>query len=127
MIQIVDTNIFLRFLLNDDPQLFSEAKKIFDSAESGKTKIYFDELTTAEIIWVLLSHYHYFKEEICPKLIRLLSHAWIINPRKTILLDAITLFSKQNFSFVDCWLYSLSQAKNIDLTTFDQKLAKLKP
>lgn len=126
MIKIIDTNVILRFLLNDEPLLFVEAQKIFEDAQAGKFKIYIDEIVLAETIWVLMSYYSYTKSEVCSKLIKMLSHAWIVNPQKKIILRALALYSEKNFDFVDCWVYCLSQEEKIPLVTFDKKLKKLK-
>lgn len=126
MTRLIDTNIIIRLLTKDDPSLFLRAKKIFETGEVGKARIYLDEIVLAETIWVLLSHYRYLKEEVCPRLTKMLSNDWVINPRKTILLEALDLYSKQNFGFVDCWLRCLSKNQRIDLETFDEKLKKLK-
>lgn len=125
MIELIDTNIIIRFLTKDNPTLYSQAKIIFENAQLGKSKIYLDEVVLAETIWVLLSHYKYTKLEVCPKLIKLLSYDWVVNSRKKILIKTLTLYAQQNFSYVDCWAHCLSQNEKLSLSTFDQKLKKL--
>lgn len=125
MTQIIDTNVLVRFLTKDHSSLSLRAKKIFEMAQSGKTKIYLDEVVLAETVWVLLSRYHYPKGEICQYLINILSNSWIANPRKVVLLQALTLYSEKNLSFVDCWLHSLANETGYPLATFDQRLKKL--
>lgn len=124
MTEVIDTNIIVRFFTKDDPTLFSQAKKIFETAQSRKSKIYLDEVVLAETIWVLLSNYKYTKLDICPKLIKLLTRDWIISPRKKTLIKTLTIYSQRNFSFVDCWAYCLAQDEKLPLSTFDQKLKK---
>ncbi len=81
----------------------------------------------AEIIWLLDSFYKYSREEISNQLEKIISQPWIINPRKELILTTIELFRTTNLSYVDCWLYTVSQNLNFPLATFDRKLKKLKP
>lgn len=121
----IDTNILIRFLLADHPQLSQKAKKIFLSAEIGKTKIYLDEVIIAETVWLLTSFYKQKRGEIASQLLELISQPWIINPRKKIILECLSLFSTGNLAFIDCWVYCVSKEISGKLETFDKKLEKL--
>lgn len=125
---LLDTNIIIRYLLKDHPLLSPKAKNFFQQAKRGEVLLYIDEVVIAEIVWVLSSSV-YQKEPttIADQLKQLLASGWIINERKNVILQALNLFAKNNLSFVDCWLYVVSQNKNILLETFDKKLQKLRP
>ena len=125
--KITDTNIFIRFLTKDHKILSLQAKTFFEEAEKGKINLYADEVMIAEIIWLLDSFYKYSREEISNQLEKIISQPWIINPRKELILTTIELFRTTNLSYVDCWLYTVSQNLNFPLATFDRKLKKLKP
>jgi predicted nucleic acid-binding protein len=51
----VDTNVFLRFLTNDDPAKAKRAESLFRDALRGKIKLATSLLVIAEIIWTLES------------------------------------------------------------------------
>lgn len=123
---LVDTNVILRFLLRDDENLFKIANSIFKSAESGKTKIYIDELVVAESIWALTSFYKKDKKEVCNLLLKLFSKNWLINPRKNLIFSSLKLCVLTKLSYIDCWVYELSKLEFMKLETFDKDLLRQK-
>lgn len=123
---VIDTNILLRYLRNDHPNLALKAKKIFDKAYKNDVNIYLDEIILAETIWVLASHYKTPKSLIVSKLIEQLYFDWIINPRKKLMIKALGLFGKTNLSYIDCWIFIVNQSLKASLETFDNDLKKLK-
>jgi predicted nucleic-acid-binding protein len=121
---LVDTNIILRFLLRDDEHLFKIANSIFKSAESGKTKIYIDELVAAETVWALTSFYKQGKKDVCNLLLKLVTKNWLVNPRKNLIIESLRLCAVSNLSYIDSWIAVFSAAKKIKLETFDKGLSK---
>jgi predicted nucleic acid-binding protein len=122
---IVDTNVILRLILADDPKLSHRAKEIFDLAETGKVRIYIDEVIVAEVVWVLSSFYRQPKADVVLNLKDMISQKWIVNPRKKLVLAVLDLFSETNLSYIDAWILSVSKQQKIELKTFDQKLDKM--
>jgi len=59
----LDTNIILRFLLKDDPQLFQAVEPLFLQVEQGDLEIYIHPIIIAELIWTLESYYEYSKKD----------------------------------------------------------------
>jgi predicted nucleic acid-binding protein len=120
----IDTNILIRFFRADHPELSSKAKEIFLKAQSGEIEIYLDEIIVAETIWLLSSFYKLKKELIISQLQELASQKWIINPRKKVILDSLSLFSANNLAYIDCWVACVSKSIHATLETFDKKLRK---
>src|SRR3989344_5674091 len=121
----IDTNVLLRFLLEDNPTLYDQAKKIFKKAEDGLTKVYLDEVILAEAIWVLFSVYKIEKQMICKIMTKLLVCKWLINSRKELMLRAMSLWSKTKLHYPDCWLYVVTNNSEFELRTFDLDLMRL--
>ncbi|MEK7194504.1 MAG: PIN domain-containing protein [Patescibacteria group bacterium] len=120
----LDTNVILRFLLDDDSALSRQARKKFKDAEGGKRLIYLDEVILAETIWVLLSVYKMEKQEVCRIMTKLLTVKWLVNPRKGLMLAALSLFSKTKLHYPDCWLYTVTNNLGHILETFDLDLMR---
>ena len=59
----VDTNVFLRFLTNDDPAKAKRAETRFRNAVSGKEHLRTSLLVIAEIVWTLESFYKLEKKD----------------------------------------------------------------
>ena len=121
----IDTNILIRFLRADHPELSQKAKEIFLKAQKGEIEIYLDEIIIAETIWLLSSFYKLKKELIVSQLQELVSQGWVINPRKKIILDSLSLFSVNNLAYIDCWVACVSKSIPAELETFDNKLKKI--
>lgn len=123
--KLADTNVIIRYLLRDHSELSPKAKKLIEQAESDKYEIWIDEVVIAEVVWVLTIHYHQPKDQITLSLLDLLSLKRLINPRKSLIKEALRLFATKNLSYVDCWLLAVSKSKDLKLETFDKSLQKL--
>ena len=53
----IDTNVLVRFLVNDDPRQSRVAKELFRGAELARESLYVSSLVLLETIWVLESAY----------------------------------------------------------------------
>jgi Predicted nucleic-acid-binding protein, contains PIN domain len=121
----IDTNVLLRFLLNDHQVLSPKAKLIFLKAQEGKIEIYLDEIVVAEAVWTLSSYYQIKKEKIIETLEKLISQNWIINPRKKLILETLLLYKSKNIHYIDAWIFIFNKNIKTKLFTFDKNLAKL--
>lgn len=120
----LDANIIVRFLQNDNKELSPKAKRILELASKENRKVYIDEATVAEVIWVLSSIYESPKDKIAHQMSRLVNQNWVINPRKKTILNALQRFSNSNLSYVDCWLLEICAKYGLKLETFDKDLQK---
>jgi uncharacterized protein len=64
----VDTNVFLRFLTNDDPIKAKRAETLFRQTTKGQVLLITSLLVIAEIVWTLESFYHLSKAAIASKI-----------------------------------------------------------
>lgn len=122
--RLIDANIILRFLRRDEPTLAVRAKALFTEAQEGAFFCYLDEVTIAEVIWVLTSVYKTKREEIAHGLEALFVQEWVANARKNTILQALTFYRMSTLNYIDCWLLAVSEEKHIPLETFDVKLKK---
>ena len=122
---IVDTNVFLRLLSVEKSPLKPEAKKILLQAQQGKYTILMNELVVGECLWVLSSYYHLSKVTVVDMLKKLILRESIEIKNKHVVLNSLDMFQSCNLSWVDCFLYCQSEFLNLNLITFDDKLARL--
>ncbi|MEK7534609.1 MAG: PIN domain-containing protein [Patescibacteria group bacterium] len=123
---IVDTNIILRFLLQDIALQYNQAKKIFADAKNGKIKLIIPQIVIFEINFALKKYYRLEKEDIIEKIEPILSTEYIEVESRELFFMAIGLHRRENISFVDCFLLSKAKVEEAELFTFDEKLGKLK-
>lgn len=119
---LLDSNLLIRFLTNDDP---SKAEKVEKLLRTNKTKIYLSDVSVAETVWVLKSVYGVQKDEIVQKL-KLLFQFSAIKYNKKIIDLALANYRKFNISWIDSYLSSLNQSgKYKGLYSYDESLDKV--
>jgi len=69
----VDTNVFLRFLTNDDAVKAARAGRLFRDAVNGRVSLRTSPLVIAEIVWTLDSFYSLAKPEVAEKVEKILN------------------------------------------------------
>jgi predicted nucleic-acid-binding protein len=122
---ILDTNTFLRFLLNDIPEQSDEVSQLLSKAKRREINIYIPQIVIFEIEFALDKYYQFPKEEIVDKLGTLLATPYVNIQDSEIFQDALELFSIKNIDFGDCFLHSNSKVINSKLFTFDKDLQKI--
>ncbi len=122
---ILDTNGFLRFLLNDIPKQTEEVNKLLIKAKAKKIEIFVPQIIVFEIEFALDKYYKFPKTEITDKLRVLFATPYLKIQDKEIFQEALQLFKDKNIDFVDCFLVSNANSKNASLFTFDKNLQKL--
>lgn len=121
----VDTNYFLRFLLNDNEAQHQKATDLFLEGADGKINLITSTIVFFEIYWVLSSFYEKRKTELVEMLEKILNLNFIILSERQILFDSLSLFKRTNFNLEDCYNLYYAKSENVkNFMTFDQKLSK---
>lgn len=121
----VDTNYFLRFLLNDISEQHKQVKNLFLSGSEGKIDLITSTIVIFEIYWVLSSYYEKEKTEIAEVLEKILKLTFIELEERELLLNSLKLFVRADFDLEDCYnLYYAKLQKADSFKTFDKKLEK---
>lgn len=114
--QLIDTNVILRFILNDNAEMSKHATKVIESGAYTKPEV------IAEVVYVLKSVYSTPKDKI-KSIIRGLSDIIRIENADCVIY-AIDLFSSTSLDFVDCLLVAYHTLNSETVFTFDKKLNK---
>lgn len=123
MIELLDTNIVLRFLVGDNKLQQEEASDIFKEAESGKRKILIKSIVVAEVCFVLESFYKKSKEEVADSMEIFLSQKWLkVEDRQSLL--TMWQWYRENLHFVDSYLLACAKLGKSKILTFDKTLNK---
>jgi predicted nucleic-acid-binding protein len=118
----VDTNIFLRYLTNDDITLANKIEKIFKKAFSGKLSLVTNAFVIAEVIWVLESYYGLSKEEVEAMTSKIINTRGIEIKDAHLLLKAIDLYVSKNIDFIDAYNAVYMKEHNlVRVLTLDKK------
>ena len=123
MINIIDTNIILRYIVGDDELQKIKARKVFLEAKKGKIKLQIKTVVISEVCYVLESFYKKSKDEIADKLETFLSAKWLKVEDRQPLLSMWQLY-RENLHFVDSYLLACSKLNKSKILTFDKTLNK---
>ena len=97
----VDTNVILRFLTGDPPEMAAQAGALFGAVDREELVLVMDEIVVAEVVWVLHSFYGYPNADIARVMQELLSHPGLEADDKPGLLTALHLIAEKNIDFAD--------------------------
>ena len=118
----IDTNVFLRFLTNDDPAKAKRAETRFRNAVSGKEHLRTSLLVIAEIVWTLESFYKLEKKDVAEKVATILNTPNLACPEARLIRLALDLYVEQNIDFIDAYhSYHLKEEGLPKIVTFDRK------
>lgn len=122
---ILDTNAFLRLLLNDIPEQADKVSQVISKAKQSKVRLSVPQIVIFEIVYVLTKFYKFPKDKIIDKVETILKSPHLDIQDQNIFLPALQLYAKQNLSFVDCFLLSQAKESNASIFSFDKELLKL--
>ena len=118
----VDTNLFIRYLTNDDPVKADRVEKLLDQAAGGSVKLVTTELVIAEIVWVLESYYEMTNVAIAPLVRGILATPGLEVINGALVGRAVELYEGQGIDFIDGYIAAIMEKNGIDeLYSFDRK------
>lgn len=118
----LDTNIFIRYLVNDIPSQVDKVEKLFDLAEQDKIRLVTGPPVFFEIAWTLKSFYGFDKYRIYDCLSGILGIYGLEVLDVEILLEALELYKESNVDFSDAYISVSSEKNNADsIATFNKK------
>jgi predicted nucleic acid-binding protein len=114
----LDTNVVLRFLLDDVPEQTKKATRTIE-----KNKVYVTDVVAVEVVYVLEKVILLSRQDIAKLVTDFLSFANVVhNPY--FLLEVIQLYKHHpSLSIVDCYAAAEAKAYNNQLVTFDKRLS----
>jgi predicted nucleic-acid-binding protein len=122
----LDTNILIRYLVQDDDQQLAAAKKLIRSALAAGETLFVPITVTLELEWVLRSNFKFTKEQITLTLSSLLSAAELSFESESAAEIALALYKKSNADYSDCVHIALAHiAGEGPLWTFDRAASKI--
>ena len=122
MKKLLDTNLLIRFLLNDNPK---QAQAIQNLLETSKEFLVLTDVSFAEIIWVLTSYYKLPKTQIVEKLKHILTLT-VIEANKPCLFKALANYESHNLDYINAYLAAYAQGKKIrEIYSYDRDFDKL--
>ena len=120
----IDTNLFLRYLTDDDPAQADRVEQLLDQAAAGEVKLVTAEMIMAETVWVLESSYGLSKGQIAPLVRGILATPGLEVLNGGLVARALDHYEALNVDFVDGYIAAVMEKQGIeDLYSFDKKHA----
>jgi predicted nucleic-acid-binding protein len=120
----IDTNILIRFFVQDDPDQCLRVDEFFQSL-STRDPGFVALVTLAEFAWVLQRRYRVSKAQFIDYLEQLFNSSEIVLENEAALKQAMVRFGSANAGFADCLIERVcSQAGCARTVTFDTTAAK---
>lgn len=121
----LDTNIWLRYFLNDEKKQFMDCQKLLSLNETGKLKIYTSTICLLEIVYTLSSFYKITRNQIIINLEDIISTRNLTLIEKTNFPKTLEFFKQHQIKFTDCLIASQLPPKTV-LCTYDADFKKIK-
>jgi predicted nucleic-acid-binding protein len=122
--RLVDTNLIVRYLVQDHEKHAKAAGRVFDACDRGEVVIVVLPAVLAECVFVLESFYKHPRGDIASALGRLISSPGVEISGATIHLEALDRYRKTKVHFVDCIVAATAAAENMPVASFDQDFRK---
>lgn len=113
-----DTNMILRYLLNDNSTMYEKSKVLL---KQGNVWVTLEVI--AEVVYVLGKVYSLGRQTVSDKV---KAFAELVKCKENDVLNlAIDTYAAKNLDFVDCVLYAYNKVSGFEIATFDKKLLRL--
>ena len=122
----IDTNVLVRFLVQDDDAQFEKARKLIKREVAAGRRVFVNQLVLMETEWVLRSRYAVPKNKIIEAISGLLDAADVQFEDEPSIEEALFIWKETTADFADCLIGAKNRRMGCRVTaTFDIKAAKL--
>lgn len=125
---LVDTNVFLRFVLQDVAKQAKEATDLMKKASEGLVDLYILPEIIFEIDYVLRKVYKLSKDSVCEAIDVILKNGCInvLYGDKSVLVRTIEKYKTVNIDIADIYMFVSSVENNMSIFSFDKDFSKLR-
>lgn len=121
----LDTNVLVRFLVEDDPKQSRAAARFIENAVAREEPLFISDIVMCEAVWVLASAYGFPRPEIADVLGNLLRAESVVFTSSDQLASALEAYRRGKGDFADYLIREHAQSHGATETaTFDRVLLK---
>jgi predicted nucleic-acid-binding protein len=123
----LDTNILIRFLLQDDPIQSAQVRHLIERRLTERNPGFISLATILETVWVLESFYRQSRQQVADAVRQILEVETFIVQNEQEVYTAMALLRSGEASFEDALIAALGAWSGCSKTmTFDRKAARIK-
>jgi uncharacterized protein len=125
-LSFLDTNVFLRHLLKDDPEQSPRASAFLKRIEDGLVKARTSDTVIFETVFTLQRSYGKEKAAICDTFLPLIELPGIVLPSKRRYRKVFSLYVENNLPFADAYHAVLMEQLNLtEIVSFDKDFDRI--
>lgn len=117
---LVDTNVMLRFLVQDDQLRAAAVKKVVEQARSGKITLEVPFMAIAETVHTLRTFYRVGMDQIAREMSNFLTGFGVRLTAPVWILDALEECQRRNVSFGDACIAAEARVSKLAVMSFDR-------
>lgn len=121
----LDTNVVLRFLTGQPPELFRRARRLMRRAADGEITVRVTHVALAETVWVLGSFYGREPSAIADTLRSFVLADGVKVDDPDTVLDALRSMIDANVAFVDAYVAATARRSEAPVASFDEDFRRL--
>lgn len=122
--RLVDTNLIVRYLVQDDEKHAKAAGKLIEACDRGEMEIVILPVVLAESVFVLESFYRRPRPDIAEVLKSLITGPGVEISEPTVHFDALDRYGRTKIHFVDCLIAATAAAEDLPVASFDRDFRK---
>ena len=121
----LDTNVLIRFLVEDDGAQSRRATKLIEGAVARDEQLFISDTVMCETVWVLSSAYRFSRAEIVDALSQLLRARSVVFSSTDSIARALDAYRKERGDFADYLIREHARSAGAEtVATFDGALLK---
>ena len=119
---VIDTNLLVRYLINDDQKKAEAVDNLLDRAAKGEVRIIVPSVVIAELVWVLESFYQLKAGAILELVEAIINTSGLDVTDKSTIISALRLYKSKNIDFIDAWIIEFAKERGVKtIYTFDKR------
>jgi predicted nucleic-acid-binding protein len=122
--RLIDTNLIVRFLVQDHEKHARAAMKLFEACDRGELTLVVLPVVLAECVFMLESFYKHGRADIAKVLGGLVGSPGVTVEESELHLDALQRYGNSKAHFVDCVIAARAVTSGLSVASFDQDFKK---
>ena len=119
---VIDTNLLVRYLINDDQKKAEAVDNLLDRAAKGEVRIIVPSVVIAELVWVLESFYQLKAGAILELVEAIINTSGLDVTDKSTIIPALRLYKSKSIDFIDAWIIEFAKERGVKtIYTFDKR------
>ncbi len=124
-LNLIDANIFLRYLTWDVPSMAERCKGLFKRLEFGQEDARVLDITIAEVVWTLQKFFGLEKKRISEILKPIINFKGLKTENKEALINALTVYANSDVDFPDAYISEISKRVKTKVYSYDRDIDSL--